>query len=105
MTIDEVIEKHTHREYITWMDFFDEELNNPDRSDYYMMKLTRTVEHIMSSKLLPPLEDYKIPFKTAFSKENDAQRRKREQQFMNSWTMFLSPMAQKPAPKVPIRGR
>ncbi len=55
--------KTTHREYLTWEHWLQEEWNSPTRSDYYLMQLTQRVMQILrKNPNQVKLEDQKIPF-------------------------------------------
>lgn len=43
MTLTDCLNKVTYREYLTWVEYFFNELNNPDRHDYYMMQVAAEV--------------------------------------------------------------
>lgn len=67
MTLTECLEKHTHRQYLAWMDWLDEEWNRPSRSDFYLMQITQFVSAIINAFSKHPknsrLKDYRIEFK------------------------------------------
>lgn len=37
------MEKHTYREYLIWMEYLNQELNNPSRTDYYLMQVAQAI--------------------------------------------------------------
>ena len=53
----------TFREYCLWRAFRIEDLSNPDRNDYYLMRLIQKVDGIFG-KAKGDLNHYKIPFKS-----------------------------------------
>ena len=57
----------SHREYRTRMAYLEDQLNEPDRSDYYLMQIAGHVAHVMSKKRWK-LDDFKVRFKTQRSK-------------------------------------
>lgn len=50
----------TYREMRLWRGFFKEEMNVPDRNDYYVMQLTRTVSGMFGTA--PGYDKLTIPF-------------------------------------------
>ena len=43
MPLSECIRRHTHREYVTWLAWLDEQWNQPDRTDHYLMQIAHCV--------------------------------------------------------------
>lgn len=57
------MQEHTHREYLAWEQWLDEEENLPSTSDHYLMRIAQRVGQIFrkdSHKVT--LEDQKITF-------------------------------------------
>ena len=52
----------TNREFRTWSAWLDEQWNEPDRTDYYLMQVAGYVSHVLSKKSWK-LDDFKINFK------------------------------------------
>ena len=50
-----------HREFRTWVAWRRDQLNNPSRSDYYMMQIAGYVAHVMSKKRWS-IKDFVIKF-------------------------------------------
>jgi len=50
MTLLECFEKIGEREYQTWMAYFEDEWNNPIRSDYYLMQVACQAARVMNTK-------------------------------------------------------
>lgn len=40
----------SHREFRTWVAWRKDQLNNPSRSDYYLMRIAGEIHHVMSKK-------------------------------------------------------
>jgi len=53
----------SHREFRTWVAWRQDQLNNPDRTDYYLMQIAGYVSHVMSGKRWSP-KDFMIKFQT-----------------------------------------
>ena len=66
-TIQELKERHTHREYTTRLAWMRERWNQPSRTDYYLMQIAQSLERFMegfrSTNKSHRLEDFKIPFR------------------------------------------
>jgi hypothetical protein len=48
MPVQRVIREVSHREYLAWMAWFDEQLNQPDRHDFYQMQTALEVRRMMA---------------------------------------------------------
>lgn len=46
MPLRACMEAHTHREYLTWMQYLDNQWNQPSRSDHYLMQLAAEVHRV-----------------------------------------------------------
>lgn len=57
MSLDECMEKHTHRQYLTWLAWLEMQWNKPDRHDHYLMRVAQVV-----CKQPRELDFYKIEF-------------------------------------------
>lgn len=66
MTVRECIEKHTHKEYLMWMAYFEEEWKQPQLRDYYLMQIAQEVRRVLSKNPnRVKMEDFKIQFQEA----------------------------------------
>ena len=60
------MEKHTHREFVVWMRWLDEEWNRPEPSDYYLMQIAAEIRRVLSKKPRHiKMEDFKLEFAEA----------------------------------------
>lgn len=50
MPLLEFMGRFTHREFRTWVAWKKDQLNNPSRSDYYLMRIAGEIHHVMSKK-------------------------------------------------------
>jgi len=63
MSLSECIEKHTYREYRTWMIWLEEQWNEPSRTDYYLMQIAREVATVlMKNSDTVKVGQFKLPF-------------------------------------------
>lgn len=63
MPVFECLERITHREYRLWLIHFRKELDQPSRTDYYLMQIAREVRRVLSKKPNKiQLKDFLIPF-------------------------------------------
>lgn len=53
----------SHREFRTWIAWRKDQLNNPSRSDYYLMRIAGEIHYVMSKKNWS-IKNFKIPFQT-----------------------------------------
>ena len=67
----------THREFRTWQAWRKDQLNNPDRHDYYLMQIAGYIKYIMSNKSWN-VKDFKIPFSSG-EETQEIKKRKLEQ--------------------------
>lgn len=63
MSLGQCIKSHSHREYLAWMDYFQEEMNVPDRTDHYLMAIACEVRRVLQERpaQIKP-EHFKIKF-------------------------------------------
>ncbi len=56
----------THRQYLVWQEWLNQEWNRPDRSDHYAMQVAKTVAQSAAGRHGRgiKLNQFKIPFKT-----------------------------------------
>ena len=73
MPLRRCIAETSHREYLTWMVWLNEEWNNPNRTDHYLMQIAQLLS---DSKKVQGLNDLKIPF----TLKKQQQQQTREQQ-------------------------
>jgi hypothetical protein len=64
----------TNRQHITFLYYLGEEVNKPDRNDFYLMQLTAIVAGLFA-KSMPDVNKFKIEFK---KQENKTPERKME---------------------------
>jgi len=50
MPLRECMESHTHREYLTWQAFFEDEWERPSRTDNYLMQIAAEVRRVLSKR-------------------------------------------------------
>ena len=43
MSLRDCMEQHTHREYLAWMEWLDEEWKQPETTDFYLMQVAQEV--------------------------------------------------------------
>lgn len=72
MPLRECIEKHSHREYMLWMEWLAKDYDNPSRSDFYLMQITAYIKAFMQgfsgSKSKISLKDFLLEFSKKESK-------------------------------------
>ena len=42
-------QEHTHREYLTWIAWLDEQWNKPSKTDSYLMQIAMEVDRVLSN--------------------------------------------------------
>lgn len=50
MPLRECMRQHTNREYLTWMDWLEEQWEHPTRGDFYLMQIARQVACVLSKE-------------------------------------------------------
>ena len=70
------MEKHTHREYLMWMEWLDAQWNRPSRTDNYLMLIAAEVRRVLSKK---PNSIKLSHFLLKFSKAGAAPKMTKEQ--------------------------
>lgn len=76
----------TNREFKTWIAWLDDQLNIPNRNDYYLMQIAGYVSHVLSKKSWQP-GDYKLKFKVdapVQSKQDRDKAKKRKTEYAKS---------------------
>ena len=64
MSLDECMTKHTHRQYLAWLAWLDDQWNKPDRRDHYLMQIACEVRRGYVKKASAvKFDQFKIPFK------------------------------------------
>jgi hypothetical protein len=48
MSPREYMQKHTHKEHLTWLAYLEQQMNEPNRTDHYLMQLTVELVRFMS---------------------------------------------------------
>ena len=62
-TLEELTKGMSHREYLTRMAWLEENLNDPERSDFYLMQIAQEVRRVLSKKPNKiKLKDFRIKF-------------------------------------------
>jgi len=78
MSIDDVLAKTTYRQYLCWMEYFDQQLNDPDNIlVYYLMQLTAEIRRL-PGYFLGGKNATKVKlehFKLSFGKKGKEQKR------------------------------
>lgn len=78
MPLADCIRAHTHRQYLTWMAWLDEQWNSPSRTDYYLIQIAYLVGCVMSMfssrRSTTRFETYKLKFTTPAAKKSAAGR-------------------------------
>jgi hypothetical protein len=55
---------HTHRQYNAWQEYLDQEWNEPNRTDHYLMQVAELVlRPYLEKGVRVKLDDFKIPFR------------------------------------------
>lgn len=63
MTLVECLNRVSYREYLTWLEHFANDLNVPDRHDYYLMRIAAEIQRWeIKGHKLPPLEHFLVRF-------------------------------------------
>ncbi len=61
MPLSECIKNTTDREYVAWSEWLNNQWEEPDRTDLYIMQLTLQVASMLSKKKMK-LNDFKLEF-------------------------------------------
>lgn len=48
MSLDECLRTHTHRQFLAWMEYLDEQWNEPKLSDFYLMQIACEVRRVLA---------------------------------------------------------
>ncbi len=76
------MEKHSHRQYLTWLAWLDKQWNVLDKKDYELLRIAQRVQQVLSkNRGQITLDDQKVEFKRKkpvrqLSKKEKTQRAK-----------------------------
>jgi len=62
MTLTDVMEKTSHRQYLLWMEWLDQQWNKPTRTDWYLIQLTAELRRGFTRAKNILLDPWKINF-------------------------------------------
>lgn len=73
MSLDECMANHTEKQILVWLEWLDQQMNVPSRTDYYLMQIAAevfktTVKPSHRNKV--QTKDYRIPFERDGEKPN-----------------------------------
>jgi hypothetical protein len=71
------MQRISHREFLLWCDYLDEEWNTPSRSDHYLMQIAQEVRRVLSKK---PNKIKLKEFLFKFTRSSEKERQKPEEQ-------------------------
>jgi len=75
MTLHQCMTSMTNREFNTWMEWLDEEMNRPSRSDHYLMSIAQEVRRVLSSRPGQiQLDHFRLKFDRVLSLSPEQQR-------------------------------
>ncbi len=70
MPLRKCIESHTHREYLTWLAYIEEEWKEPNRTDFYLMQISQEMRRTVSKNPNRiKLEHFRLKFGTKQEKQ------------------------------------
>lgn len=90
-TLKEVTSRMSHREYLTRLAWIEENLNDPEKNEFYLMQIASEVRRVLSknpNKI--KLEDFKIKFASKVTEVQD-----RMQKSKQAWMAALSMLNRK----------
>ncbi len=83
------MEQISHREYRTRLSWLQSEWSNPDRTDYYLMRVAQRVQQVLSSKPNKiKMEDQKLDFDFGLAKKKTSLETLK--QTKNRWVRAVS---------------
>lgn len=103
MPLQRCLSEVSHREYLTWMAWFEMDQNRPDRSDHYAMQIAAEVRRGNSKnprKVL--LEHFKIPFRRASERPKPKTVEEATAQSRARWG-WIPKWAKVPPEHIPVR--
>lgn len=99
MSIGECLQKHTHRQMLSWMAYLDMDANRPDKVENYLMQIAA---EIRKTKAKNPrsvrIEDFRLKFGNGSSQEPASDDRVAASK--SAWAKIKS--RPKPAPRKPV---
>ena len=65
MPVRQMLTELTHREFATWRAWLDQQWNEPDRTDHYLMQLAHLVVSCLTDQNPTTLDEFRIKFRSA----------------------------------------
>ena len=83
------MEEHTHREYLAWLAYLEDQWNEPTLTDFYLMEIAAEVRRVLSKKP----NDIRIgQFLLKFGKGSQAQQQPESVEAVKArWKGFVNP--------------
>lgn len=92
MPLRECIEKHSHRVYLAWQQWLDDEANRPNRSDHYLMQIALEIRQFLYSFSKGKKKSLTLDkFKISFGKKETKKETKKEaaKKSLSMWKRVL----------------
>jgi hypothetical protein len=80
MPISELVRRVSHREFMAWLVWLNNDWNIPDKRDFYLMRIAHEVRYVLSEKRPHTLDEFKLRF--------DAPTEKRQQMTNEEKALF-----------------
>ena len=64
MPIEEVLKKTTYRQYRSWMEYFERDLGEPGKTEWYLMQIAAEVANVLKRGKRINTDAFKLKFKT-----------------------------------------
>ncbi len=83
MTLAECLAKVSYNEYLAWQAYFQLEMDEPSRTDWYLMRVAQEVRsqtHALcnSNAAVPGIESFKVPFEVKRPRKAPAAQTKKQ---------------------------
>lgn len=66
MSLERCMQEHTHRQFLGWDAWLEEQWNRPDRNDHYLMQIAVTIQRLLAKN---PKSIKLSNFKLSFERE------------------------------------
>lgn len=87
MDLTNCLRNTTHRQYLSWMYYLDEQWNHPDLVCHYLMRVCREVKRVLSRDPGSITDDH---FKMTFTREDEKEQIPPEVKMQHSKSAWLS---------------
>lgn len=93
MPLEQCMREHTHRQFLVWDAWLEEQWNRPDRNDHYLMQIAVTIQRLLSKNPRSiKLGNFKLSFEREAAPGSIAELKRQKEEAKASertWLQFF----------------